>query len=433
MVIQESLSSRLVNGVENRGINRGAVFSILEKYREKIPPNVWATSLDKIDRAFEEFKASREQLKGQATSAFFVHTRRDMNGSSNIDNSFELLDDSAKYLPILAFKYGIPDRDVEKLLNSLPPLKIGEIKGIIGNKKINCAIISVPITPKSLDNCSRQSEKLNYARPRISQAAELADRMGANIIGLGETLASLTHHGTVLQKEFPDKSITTGHAFTTYFMKEWTKFVAEKAGLDLKKSPITIIGANGSIGFAITQMLLLEGASKLRLHDKEDAIGAMHAKSEEIHKMFPDVEIKITGGDDNLKEACKGSRIVLVAASAPKPFIKAEHLDRGTFVINDSQPPSITREEAQKAGSTTLWVAGSLPGGVTNTFDNGLVNGEWTCALEVLALEALDEKPFDTVDRVTPQRVIEAGKVARKLGIALAPPQSWGVIEAGLQ
>jgi len=423
--------SNTIDKKEIEGASQEIVFSILEKYKKRIPVDVWLTSLNKIDKAFEEFEAPKEQLGGQATSAFFVHTRRNKNGSIKTSDSsvFRYLDDSSRYFPILDPKYGIPENEVEKLWNSLPPFKVGEISGFIDDQKINCIIISVPITPKTLGDYRSATERVNYVRPRISQAAKLAEKMGARIIGLGETLASLTMHGKKLQEQFPEIKIATGHAFTTYFMTEWTNFIAEKIGINLKDSQVTIIGANGSIGSAMTEMLLEQGVSALRLHDQSNMLGALEKRKKEISNKYLNRKIEITGGNENLREACRNSRIILVAASSPIPFIKAQHLDKNTFVINDSQPPSITREEAQRANSVTLWIAGTLPKELINTFNSGLIEGDWTCALEVIALEMDRAKTLETVGPVTPQRAKKAGEIAKRLNMTLTSPQSWGVKE----
>jgi predicted amino acid dehydrogenase len=430
MVIKErTVDSSLKTG-EIEGSNSEKVFSILRKYQGRIPQDVWDTSLSRIHKAFEEFESPAEKLKGTATSAFFVHTRR--NGE------LDQIDDSARYLPILKPNYGIPEDEIEEILNFLPPLKIGEVKGVLNGKEINCAIISIPITPKALNSFERQSEKLNYVRPRIYQAAELAKKMGAGIIGLGETLASSTKHGEKLQEKVPEIKVTTGHAFTTYFMNEWAKFAAKDLGTKLSKSCVTIIGANGSIGSSITEVLLEEGVGGLRLHDKnkEDVVGVLRNRADKIMREYPELDgkVSVTFGDENLNKACEGSEIVLVAASAPKPFIESKHLNYNSRIVDDSQPSSILPEEAQKAGSTILWVVGALPEGLVSTFNSGLVGkAEWTCLLEVLALEALGKDALETVGRVTPERVKQAGEMARTLGINLPVPQSWGTPQISLQ
>jgi fatty aldehyde-generating acyl-ACP reductase len=429
MTNKEKVGVNLVDVTEPNGINKSVVFSVLKKYEGKVPLKIWGESLSKVNKIFEEFEAPEGALKSTATSAFLVHTRRNRKNSTEVDE-FKQLDDSTKILPILDPQYGIEEEDVERLWNSLPPFRGGEINGTFNGKKIKCAIISVPITPQGLEKCTSNPKRVSYARSRILQAAKLADKMGAKTIGLGETLASLTDHGKKLQKECPGMNITTGHAFTTYFMNEWTKFVAKKAEIDLGNSPVTIIGANGSIGSSMIEMLLHEGVSNLRLHDKEKMVGALEIRRKEILKNYPNVRVEITGGNAELRNACKGSRIVLVAASAPEPFIRSKDLDPETFIINDSQPPSITRVEARKADSTTLWVVGALPEGFINTLDSGLVNtADWTCALEVIALEMEGSEVFETVGPVTPERVMKAGEIAHKFGIGLPKAQSWGALE----
>lgn len=433
MVTTENLGNIPLNASE-RGearINRDTVFSILRKYETEVPQDVWAKSSDIIDRAFEEFSALEEVRGMAATSAFLVHTRRNRVNSAETDDESRQLDDSARCLPILDPQYGIKEKEVELLWNSLPPFKVGEVNGVLNGKEIKCAIISVPITPYGLESCDSATKRTNYTRPRISQAAILAEKMGAKIIGLGETLASLTMHGKKLQEQFPERKVTTGHAFTAHFMNEWTKLAAREQGTEIAKSCVTIIGANGAIGSAITKVLLEEGVGELRLHDNENMTGALRKKAEEIEKENPSLtkKIKVTGGNQKLKEACQGSKIVLVAASTSGPFIKSEHLDPGTIVINDSQPPGITRKEAKKAKATTLWVVGSLPQGVKNTFNSGLIGGaDWTCLLEVLAHEVFPEA-FEAVGPVTVERVRKAKEMARDLGMGLPQPQSWGVRE----
>lgn len=414
--------------------NQGIVFSILEKYKEGIPPEIWNESLFRIKKVFTDFNAPESELRGRATSAFLIHTRRNGNGNGDGDvgsAEFKHLDDSTRAFPIFDPKYGITEKDAEFLWNSLPPFEVGKVTGFFGEKKITCALISIPITPQVLTDCKSSTERINLARPRIYQGAKLARKMGANILGLGETLASLTMHGKKLQEQFPEVRITTGHALTTHFMYEWTKFAAEAMKIKISDSAITIIGANGAIGSAIMDILLKEGVGELRLHDKNNMIGALNRKVKEIEEQYPRLKgkVKVTGEDENLREACRGSRLVLVASSAPRPFIKSEHLDPGTFVINDSQPPGITRKEAQNANSMTLWTVGSLPPGFKNTFNSGLISAEWTCLLESLALEAYGLEMPETTGPVTLERVERAGEIAKKAGMRLADPQSWGVLE----
>ncbi|MDP2637962.1 MAG: hypothetical protein Q8P26_02795 [Candidatus Levybacteria bacterium] len=414
---------------ESIGMNPESVYSTLKKYEGKLPQDVWNTSLANIHEAFANFNASERELRGTATSAFFVHTRRHRGSDTDVKSKvFEQLDDSSRCLPILDPKYGMQEEDVELLWNSMPPFRVGEVNGISDGKEIKCAIISVPITPKGLEGNSSHTSRMNYARPRISQATELAQKMGAKTVGLGETLAALTNHGLSLQKNIKDLEVVTGHAFTVAFMNEITKQTAQDLKEDLRNLKITIVGAYGSIGSAMTEILLREGARRLSLHDKEDRIGSLEARRMKILENYPDAQIGVTGGNSSLRDACRESRIVEVAASAPEPFIKGEHVDPGTIVINDSQPPSMTVEEAKKGKSKTIWVVGMLPHGFVNTFHYGLNQAEWTCLLEVIARD-IGEKEIEGTGPVNPERAAKAWKVAQKLGMRLASPQSWGKVE----
>lgn len=406
--------------------NREVIFSILKKYEGNIPQDVWKSSLTIISNAFEDFHAPQEGLKDIASSVFLVHTRRYKRENTDVGGeAFTQLDDSTRCIPFLDPKYGMVEGDVERLWNSMPPFKVGEVRGMLNGKPINCAIISVPITPKALDECGRASKRRDYARPRIVDAAELAKKMGARIIGLGETLAALTNHGRSLEQNIQDVKFTTGHAFTVAFMNKITEQAAKTLEIDLKRSQVTIIGANGSIGSAMIEMLLEQGVGGLNLHDTAIMKSALRSTREKILSRCS--RVKVTGGNEELREACRGSRIMLIASSAPEPFIKGEYLDPGTIVINDAQPPGMTLEEAKKKGET-IWVAGTLPEALSDSFNCGLIGrAEWTCLLETLARDA-GENSFEGTGPVDHQRAAKAWETATKLGMRIAPYQSWGVL-----
>src|SRR3989344_2098474 len=172
---------------DNLEARRIFAISILENYKFVIPQDVLEKSTEVVNTAFREFMGPTSE----AESAFLVFSRRDRNGGLT-DESFRQLDDSSRCIPALNPDYGVPEEDVERFWNLMVPFKVGEIKGNLNGKEINCAIISVPITPKALEMCDGPAERIRYARPRIEEAVQLADRMGAKVIGLGETLAALT-------------------------------------------------------------------------------------------------------------------------------------------------------------------------------------------------------------------------------------------------
>jgi predicted amino acid dehydrogenase len=409
--------------------------SLLAEYKENIPPLVFEQSMEIIDQAHADFVAPRESLAGKADQAFFVFTRRHREQGDPITDEFRAFDDSTRAIPALNPDYGIPEGVVDSIWNNLPPFHVGQLTGELNGKPVNCAIISVQITPTRLvaEGGRSMSGPSEYARPRIMEAADLADRMGAGVWGLGETLAALTKHGTRVKDEYPGVEITTGHAFTTYFSYETIKDGAARMGTTLDQEDLTIIGV-GSIGSAVMRMAIEDGVGGLHLHDKTVMRGRLEKTKAEIEEAYPHLrgKIRITAGNDQLKDAFAGSRIGFIASSEPRPFIKAEHIEPGTWLVNDAMPAGVTRSEALKADSTTAWVVSKRPITLRNSFDTGLVDGgEWTCQMETVVLGVIDQEDrFETVGPVTTERARAAGKVAEKYGIGLTEPQSWGVLES---
>lgn len=431
--------------------NRNDVMSLLESNRSHIPNEVWDRNVGRINKAFSEFETPTDKV----TSAFFVHTRRLRTGEPGMETAEEYLDDSSRTLDILHPRHGISEKVVEDIWGKLPPRKVGEISGTMKvreisgkmkEKDITTGIFSVPVTPTGLDvnigAADRSAAKRGkYARPRIYATGDLAIRMGAQTIGLGETLAALTWHGKTLQERFDETKIVTGHNFTAAYMEKWAKYGADQLGVILTETQVTIIGAAGSIGTAMTDWAVENGIGfendgyAFVLHDVSTKRDTLERRADEIGNRYPELKdkIKVVTGDtdEELKEANSGSRIILIASSAPKPFIRAEHLDEGSFVVNDSQPPAITLDEAKRANSKLVFVTGQLPEGMTNDFDYGLIDrAEWSCALEVLATDVLGKEgkeAMETSGAVNRERVKKAKLIIDELGMDISgTAQAWG-------
>lgn len=405
---------------------RKAWAEILRKYDNLIPPDaLYETSL-RLDKAMRDYMGPKEFIANSSDAAFLIHTRR-------VENSEQYLDDPGRCFPALRMEYNIPYDAIEEFWNLLPPFEVGKIKGALPTgEAVNVSLISVPLTPQKLEEAAKMKRfggAQEYARPIIQEAVAFAQRIGATTIGLGETLASLTDHARFLHKQFPELTFATGHAFTTYYMNEWIKYAAVLQEKDITKVPVTILGAFGSIGSSITELLAEQGVGKLILHDVTERVSRLKKNAEVLEGKYPYMRgrIQVTeGGDENLEKACKSASIIAVATSNAEPFLHARHLNPKSIIVNDSQPPGITFEEAQKAQSISPWVVGKLPEGIENTFEYGLLPGsEWTCALEVIA-KSVTNGEFETVGAVTRERVKKVGEITRRLGFRMPEPQCFG-------
>lgn len=402
-----------------------------------IPQEQVQASRQRIRKAFEESRMSPQELRARypgVTSAFLVHTRT----MESPDGYLPELDDTRRVLPALDRAYGLDPQKIRTIWEHMPSFVAGQMLGTITDqqgqaKPVNCAIISVQITPDGLMDAKKDggfSGPSKYAQGAIHQAARLGTNLGAEITGLGEVLATLTNHGRSLQAESPDMKFTTGHAFTTLLIWKWTEKAAELKGKDLSELTLMINGANGSIGKS-TLGVLGEKAGRLLLHEQDES--RAHALRNAIDKgKLPDSqglkekmergEIEFSWGEEMLAVSCKKADIITSSVTAYN-HIRAEHLKPGTFIVDDSQPPSVLREEAEKAGAYVFWVVGHLPG-IVRTFDYGLrEGGEWGCAMEAMIGQATG---FNHVGPVTKETVLQAEQLAHHYFAGVAEPQSFG-------
>lgn len=428
-------STRVEDSPSYLGLDQAVTrFSHLASYLNA-PELEISEGIEKIQRAYNDFYAEDVHETKMCTSAFLIHSRRNPDDLENYDPEIvTMVDDIGLIFPALQRKYGstpLIENEIDKFWNSLPPFEVGKTEGILPDgTPISMSLISVPITPKGLEERNGSlAKRAKYARKRIEDATKLAEKFGAQIVGLGEVLGSLTDHGKVLQRSFPDIKIATGHSGTTYYIAEWVKYFAGNE--NLADVPITIIGAEGAIGRAVTDIITEFGVRNISLHDKEDKLGGLVKKQRELEDQFSDISISIHTGDKDLKAACQGKKIIISAASATQPFITAEHLDEGTYIIDDSQPTVVTRQEADKKKCTLVWPLGKHPEGIERDFPYGPItlDADFGCALEVMMLHTLPKDKrdaFESTGKVDIQKVKMIEKLAKNLDLGLPSPQSFG-------
>jgi len=90
---------------------------------------------------------------------------------------------------------------------------------------------------------------------KILQAALLAQRLGAKVIGMGGLVASFAQGGRWMSEQIKNVGFTTGHAYTIANILEIMDKCVVRVGLDLKKTTVAIVGAAGSIGSGCAKLL----------------------------------------------------------------------------------------------------------------------------------------------------------------------------------
>jgi predicted amino acid dehydrogenase len=214
------------------------------------------------------------------------------------------------------------------------------VKNFPGHKNINGWVIFVTNYTKELLEDSKLRKR------KISQAAILAEKLGARIIGMGGLIASFAQGGYWLSKQMPKVGFTTGHAFTIGNIINIMKESAKRTGLNIRKSTIAIIGAGGSIGSGCARLVAEKGVKRIILIELSsfDTFQKLKELKEAIQKINPRVELISSVSISDIKEA----DLVIMATNSPTSILKSGHLKPGAIIIDDSFPKNVSREVLKK-------------------------------------------------------------------------------------
>ncbi|MBP7967090.1 hypothetical protein KAZ66_02340 [Candidatus Woesebacteria bacterium] len=413
--------------------NKERVFELFKCVAEQASDKISTADIyiteERLHKVYDEFENGPSGPP--PTSFFVIHPRDPFLHPNELPPGFEEFIDIPRYWPALDRRM-IDPALIEYLFSLLPPHEVGRTSGVGPNgRQIECSIMAASLTPYQLYGQALSApERVRWAQPRIDAVAKLASQWGASVVGLGETLGALTKHGERLQDRYPNLQVTTGHAMTTYGILKTAEAIAQKSGANLPDLRVTLIGAAGSIGRATAVTLAAHGAQSLILHDVEGSEKRLEKLAEELRNTpgaRPDLHIQMMAGNgQGLEDACRQGELLLSMASAPWPFMDRDHLEGKLGHVDDSQPPCITRVEADAAGTPLVWPVLQLPDNFHRTFDYGLRNAEFTCCEEVLAIQMNGGVDYETTGPVDAYKVAKVTAIAEHLGFQVPTLQSFG-------
>lgn len=284
------------------------------------------------------------------------------------------------------------------------------------NNEVIGWIIVIPLSAEQFLTYPR-----DFVIKKIIQGIKKAEKLGAEIIGLGEFTSSITHAGEDLVDKTKSiivngKSLTAGTVF--YALKK----ISQILGINLKSIKIGIVGAGGATGTAVSLLLAEEGCS-LILCDKNSS--RLEMLSKKILSLFPENNLEIIYNLNNLRKA----DIVVVVTSAVEQIIKPEHLKENALVYDITQPRN-TSPIILKQRKDVIIIDGGIisMNGINYGMDIGLKpNYAYACLVETMLI-ALEEKNKNLVGTPSIDDVKEMLKLMEKYSnyFQLAPFESFG-------
>jgi len=331
---------------------------------------------------------------------------------------------NVKPLELLSKVSPAPVMDVvEKAVAYTPPLVYTKVEGITSPTGVDARgwLILVGGTPKQI-----MSHSPEFTYRQLLAAAEMARKMGAQIMGLGAFTKVVGDAGVTVAKRAP-LPITTGNSYSASGALWAAHDAVARLGLvklekgKKIKGKAMVVGATGAIGSACAR-LLARTAEEVHLVSPESAKLLMLEKS--ILKESPGAKLVLASYADSDRSIGEMDMIVTATSGAGKKILDIMKVKPGCVITDVARPLDLPAEEVAKRPDVLVIESGEvyLPGKVRmkqiGFEDHNVV---YACLAEtiVLTLEGRFEN-FTVGRNIEWEKVHEIYKLGLKHGMRLA-------------
>ncbi|MGL5206857.1 MAG: NAD(P)H-binding protein [Acidaminococcaceae bacterium] len=287
------------------------------------------------------------------------------------------VDDFARKFPIMRY---LPDSWIEGAMKHVKSFKISHITGVRSPyAEAEGWFIACPLTARQMVTLPEE-----YVTGKIIEACQLAQDLGAKIVGLGAFTSIVGDAGITIAKNV-DIAVTSGNSYTVATALQGTREAVRLMGKDISTAHVAIIGATGSIGAACTRILAREAQDITLVARHQERLEVLAAE------MKPYVKGQLTTSND-VKKSLKDADVVITVTSAVDCLIEPKDLKPGAVVCDVARPRNVSRE-VSAARKDVLVIEGGVirvPGNVDFGFNFGFpAQMSYACMAEtmILALE----------------------------------------------
>jgi predicted amino acid dehydrogenase len=310
---------------------------------------------------------------------------------------------------------------VEKLVAHMPPFVYSRVTGIESPTGAEAEgwLITVGGTPKQL---LAHSPEFTYRR--LLAAARIAEKLGAQIMGLGAFTKVVGDAGVTVAKR-ADIPITTGNSYSASAALWAARDAVRRLGLveldqaGKVKGKAMVIGATGAIGSACAR-LLAQAVEEVHLVSIEAA--KLLTLRESILKDTPDARLHLAGtATESLPDM---DMIVTATSGAGKRILDIMQVKPGCVITDVARPLDLPPSEVAKRPDVLVIESGEikLPGRDVRMRHVGLPKGiAYACLAETIVLALENRFETFTIGRnIEWQKVKEIYKLGLKHGMTLA-------------
>jgi fatty aldehyde-generating acyl-ACP reductase len=312
----------------------------------------------------------------------------------------------------------LSERQIDFFSTFFPPVYISEIEGIKSQatgKTIKGWFIACPYTPRRMMELQEQT-----VYRKIIQTGRMAEKLGANILGLGAFTSVVGDAGVTIANAL-DIPVTTGDSFTIAMAVQAIRDAARVMDIKMEDATVAVVGATGAIGRVCAELLAGEAARTLLVARDEKKLEVLRDRLQ----LKARSELVISTKMDILKEA----QLILTVTSSLHDVIRPENLQAGSVICDVARPRDVSAMVAAVRDDILVIDGGmvDVPGPVNFHFNFGFPEGKvYACMAETIAL-ALEGRFEDyTVGRdITLERVQEITAIADKHGFRMSGFRSF--------
>lgn len=310
------------------------------------------------------------------------------------------------------------EKQIDFFSTFFPPIYISEIEGITSKstgKSVKGWFLACPYTPRRM---MELPERTVYRK--IVQTGRMAEKLGANILGLGAFTSVVGDAGVTIANSL-DIPVTTGNSFTIAMAVQAIREAARVMEIKIEDATVAVVGATGAIGRVCAELIAGQAARTLLVARDEKKLEALRDRI----KVQARSELVISTKMDVLKDA----QLILTVTSSIHDVIHPQHLQPGSVVCDVARPRDVSAMVASVRDDILVIDGGmvDVPGPVNFHFNFGFPEGKvYACMAETIAL-ALEGRFEDyTVGRdITIERVRDITAIAERHGFRMSGFRSF--------
>ncbi len=312
----------------------------------------------------------------------------------------------------------LTERQIDFFSTFFPPVYISQIDGITSQatgKEIRGWFIACPYTPRRMMELREQT-----VYRKIIETGHFAERLGAQILGLGAFTSVIGDAGITIAKAL-ELPVTTGDSYTVSIAVQAIREAARVMEIPLRQATAAVVGATGSIGRVCAELLADDVAELILIGRREDALEQLRTHLQGTGK----AEVRISCRVDDIDQA----QLILTVTNAIHDVIHPEQLRPGSVVCDVARPRDVSAMVAA-AREDILVIDGGMvdvPGPVDFHFNFGFPAGKaYACMAETIALALEGHFSDYTLGKnISRQQVDDITAMAQKHGFRLSGFRSF--------